>query len=371
MHRLRYVRATLRYWSFSMSSYRGSRRFPIGPGRARRGLSTLALIGVLSIAAACGGDDATGETITVYSGREEEIVEPLFAEFEQATGISVEVRYGGSSELAATLLEEGDRTPADVFFAQDAGSLGALSEAGLLGKLPEDVLARVDASFRDAEGEWIGTSGRSRVLVYNTEALSEADLPADVWSLVDPKWSGKIGLPPTNASFQAFVTAMRLTAGEERTREWLEGIVANDPKLYAKNTPTVEAVAIGEIEIGLVNHYYLYLVLAEQPDAPIANHFFEADDPGALINVAGAGVLVGSADSSEAQALVEFLVSDEGQSFYTDRAEEAEFPLVDGIPARGGLPALEELQGPDVSLDELGPELEATLELLNEVGLTS
>ena len=173
-----------------MSSYRGSRGFLIGRRRARRGLLTLALLGVLATAAACGGDDDggstatgteatpfTGETITVYSGREEEIVEPLFAEFEQATGISVEVRYGGSSELAATLLEEGDRTPADVFFAQDAGSLGALSEAGLLGKLPEDVLARVDTSFRDAEGEWIGTSGR---LVYNTEMLGESDLPPDI-----------------------------------------------------------------------------------------------------------------------------------------------------------------------------------------------
>ena len=345
--------------------------------RSRRrssALLALALLGLLGLSAACGGSDAdSGDdgSITVYSGREEEIVEPLFAIFEETTGIEVNVRYGGSSELAATLLEEGERSPADVFFAQDAGSLGALGEAGLLGPLPEDVLARVDPRFRDAEGLWIGTSGRSRVLVYNTDAVEASELPADVWSLVDPKWKGKIGLPPTNASFQAFVTAMRLTAGEERTREWLEGISNNDPKLYAKNTPTVEAAAAGEIEIGLVNHYYLYLVLAEQPDAPIANHFFEADDPGALVNVAGAGLLAGSAASSDAQALIAFLVSDEGQRFYTDTAAEAEFPLAGGIEARAGLPRLDELQGPDVSLDELGPELEATLELLNEVGLTS
>ena len=325
---------------------------------------------VLGALAACGGGD-DGASITVYSGREEEIVEPLFAQFEQATGIGVKVRYGGSAELAATLLEEGDRTPADVFFAQDAGSLGALADAGLLAPLADVTLERVGARFRDAEGMWIGTSGRSRVLVYNTEALSESDLPPDVWSLVEPKWRGKIGLPPTNASFQAFVTAMRLTAGEERTRAWLEGIADNDPKLYAKNTPTVEAAAAGEIEIGLVNHYYLYLVLAEQPGAPIANHFFKADDPGALVNVAGAGILTGSADSPDAQALVDYLVSDEGQRFYTDRAAEAEFPLAEGIAARAGLPRLDELQGPDISLDELGPEFEATLELLNEVGLTS
>ena len=335
--------------------------------RSLRLVPLLAL--VLGVLSACGGDDSA--SITVYSGREEEIVEPLFAQFEEATGIGVEIRYGGSSELAATLLEEGERTPADVFFAQDAGSLGALAERGLLATLADATLERVEARFRDADGMWIGTSGRSRVLVYNTDALAEADLPPDVWSLVDPKWRGKIGLPPTNASFQAFVTAMRLTAGEDRTREWLEGIAANDPKLYAKNTPTVEAAAAGEIEIGLVNHYYLYLVVAEQPEAPIANHFFEADDPGALINVAGAGILAGSADSEGAQALVEYLVSDEGQRFYADQAAEAEFPLAGGIPAREGLPRLDELQGPEISLDELGPELEATLELLNEVGLTS
>ncbi len=350
----------------------------------RRVAIVASAIAVLTIAvlAACGGDNpgsgsgteasaGSDEKITVYSGREEEIVEPLFAQFEQATGIEVEVRYGGSAELAATLLEEGSRTPADVFFAQDAGSLGALAEEGLLATLPQEALARVDARYRDAEGMWIGTSGRSRVLVYNTEALEETELPRDVWSLAEPEWRGRIGLPPTNASFQAFVTAMRLTAGEERTREWLEGIAANDPKLYQKNTPTVEAAAAGEIDVGLVNHYYLHLVLAERPDAPIANHFFEGDDPGALVNVAGAGVLAGSADSPGAQALVAFLVSDEGQRFYRDTAEEAEFPLAGGIQAREGLPGLAELQGPDISLDELGPELEATLELLNEVGLTS
>jgi iron(III) transport system substrate-binding protein len=318
-----------------------------------------------------GGTGAAGGSLTVYSGREEELVAPLFEMFEEQTGTDVEVRYGDSAELAATIAEEGDNSPADVFFAQDPGSLGAIAEEELLAELPDDVLDRVDERFRDDAGRWVGTSGRVRVLAYNTEALSEDELPDSVFDLTDPRFEGKIGFPPTNASFQAFVTAMRLTEGEERAREWLEGLKANDPKLYEKNTPTVEAVAAGEIEVGLVNHYYLYLVKEEEPDAPVENHFFPGDDPGALVSVAGAGILSGAENEEPAQAFVDFLLSEAGQRFYVEEAEEAEYPLIEGIEPRAGLPALDELEGPDIDLEELGPELEKTLELLNEVGFTT
>jgi iron(III) transport system substrate-binding protein len=192
-----------------------------------------------------------------------------------------------------------------------------------------------------------------------------------VLDFTDPKWKGRIGFPPTNASFQAFVSAMRLALGEDGAREWLEGIAANEPKLYEKNLQVVEAVAAGEIEVGLTNHYYLFLLKEEQPDAPVANHYLEAGDVGGLVNVAGVGILEGTDDGEAAERFVEFLLSDEGQRFYSERAEEAEYPLVAGIPPKAGLPALEALQGPDISLGDLGAELEATLELLNEVGLTS
>ncbi|MBA3245960.1 MAG: iron ABC transporter substrate-binding protein [Actinobacteria bacterium] len=326
----------------------------------------------------CGGNDegssdegSSDETLTVYSGREEELVAPLFERFEEETGIAVEVRYGDSAELAATIAEEGDNSPADVFFAQDPGSLGALEER--LAELPDDVLTRVDERFRDGDGRWVGTSGRARVLVYNTDELSEDEVPDSVFDLTDPKWKGKIGLPPTNASFQAFVTAMRLDEGDERTREWLEGLKANEPKFYEKNTPTVEAVASGEIELGLVNHYYLYLVKEEQPDAPIENKYLPGVDPGALVSVAGAGILDGAEHSDAAERFVEFLLADAQQRFYTDEAEEAEIPLVDGIAPKEGVPTLDELsgRGPDVDLSSFGEELEQTLELLNETGYTS
>ena len=329
---------------------------------------------LLALAAGCGGDDGDagdGGPLTVYSGREEELVAPLFERFEEETGIDIEVRYGDSAELAATIAEEGGNSPADVFFAQDPGSLGALESQELLAQLPDSTLNRVDERFRDPDRHWVGTSGRVRVVVYNTEEVSAGELPTSVFDLTDPEWKGKIGIAPTNASFQAFVSAMILSLGEDRTREWLEQLQANDPKLYERNTPIVEAAATGEIEVGLVNHYYLYLVKEEQPDAPVANHFLSGDDPGALVSVAGAAVLDGSDQEDEARRFVEFLLSDDAQRFYVDEAEEAEYPVVDGIDPKAGLPALDELGGPQLELDDLGPQLERTLELLNEVGLTT
>ena len=328
------------------------------------------LLALLALAG-CGGNDGSSDTLVVYSGREEELVAPLFERFEQETGISVEVRYADSAELAATIAEEGGNSPADVFFAQDPGSLGAVEEQ--LAKLPDDVLSRVDERFRDDAGRWVGTSGRARVLVYNTDELGEVNVPDSVFDLTDPKWKGKVGLAPTNASFQAFVTAMRLDVGDERTRRWLEDLKANDPKFYEKNTPTVEAVAAGEIQIGLVNHYYLYLVKAEQPDAPIENKYLPGNDPGALVSVAGAGILDGAEHADAAERFVEFLLADPQQRFYTDEAEEAEIPLVAGIAPRAGVPTLAELsgRGPNVDLSSFGAELERTLELLNETGYTS
>jgi iron(III) transport system substrate-binding protein len=281
------------------------------------------------------------------------------------------VRYGDSAELAATIAEEGDNSPADVFFAQDPGSLGAVEREGLLTTLPQAALDRVPARFRDPDGHWVGTSGRSRVIAYNTDELSEDEVPDTVFALTDPKWKGKIGIAPTNASFQAFVGAMLLQLGEQRTREWLEGLKANEPKLYEKNTPVVEAVGSGEIELGLVNHYYLYLVKEENPDAAVANHFLTGDDPGALVSVAGVSILESADHEDAARQFVEFLLSEPSQRFYVDEAEEAEYPLVAGLDAKSGLPPLDSLQGPQIALDDLGPELEQTLELLNAVGFTT
>ncbi|MEW6582863.1 MAG: iron ABC transporter substrate-binding protein [Actinomycetota bacterium] len=328
-------------------------------------LAALAL-GAAGALAACGD---SGPTLTVYSGREEGIVGPLLEGFEKETGIDVEVRYGDSAELAATISEEGGNSPADVFFAQDAGSLGSIVDR--LAPLPAATLDRVPAQLRDPEGHWVGTSGRVRVVAYNTETYKEGDLPDAILDYVDPRFRNRVGIAPTNASFQAFVTGMRLSLGDERTREWLTALKDNGAKVYEKNLQIVEAVASGEVDLGLVNHYYLYLHKKEQPDAPVANRFMRAGDPGGLVNVAGAGVLASSDDAEDANRFVEYLLSEEGQRFYVEEAREAEYPVAAGVKPAAGLPPLSSLKGPDVPLESLGGELEETLEMLSEVGLTS
>ena len=194
-------------------------------------------------------------SLVVYSGRSESLVGPIIQQFREASGIDVQVKYGSTSEMAATLQEEGRNSPADLFWAQDPGALGALSE--MFKPLPSDVTLAVPEWARSSSGKWVGVSGRARVIVYNTD-LSEDELPKSVQELTDPKWKGRIGWPPTNASFRVMVTAMRHIWGEDETRAWLEGMLANDVKVFPKNTPIVDAAGKGEVDVGLVNHYYLH-----------------------------------------------------------------------------------------------------------------
>ena len=332
----------------------------------------------VSLAACAPADDgspsanpssAQGEgegTVTIYSGRSEELVGPLLQQFTDATGIEVEPRYGDTAEMANLILTEGENSPADVFFAQDAGALGAVAEQGLLAALPNEVLHQVDERFRSPTGEWVGVSGRARVVVYNTETLTEADLPDSIFGFTDPEWSGRIGWAPTNGSFQSFVTALREIEGEDRAREWLEGIEANEPSVYEGNNPALDAVIAGEVDVAFINHYYLMQRLVEDPDAPAANYFLTDGDPGALVNVAGAGILTTSENSEAARQLVEYLLSTDAQEYFA--TETKEYPLLEGVEPDADLPALEEIGTPDIDLSDLS-DLDGTLELLQEVGI--
>ncbi len=309
----------------------------------------------------------TGD-FTLYSGRNETLVGPLIDQYAEETGTSVDTRYGGTGELAATILEEGKDTPASLFFSQDAGALGLLADDGRFETLPADLLDLVEERFRDPEGRWVGVTGRARVLAYNTETVGEAELPDSVRDLTDPAWAGRLGWAPENASFQAFITAFRLTDGDDAVRDWLEAMVANGTVNFGdSNSAIVQAIGNGEIDAGLVNHYYLYAVGREAgEDFPVANHFFAGGDPGSLINVAGIGLIEGADNADAALAFADYLLSDEAQEYFA--AETFEYPLVQGVAAHEGLVPLSEIGHPDIALGDLA-DLRGTLDLLSEVGL--
>ena len=307
-------------------------------------------------------DDDPGE-ITIYSGRGESLVGALIERFEAETGIQVNIRYAGTAQMAVAILEEGDRSPADVFYAQDAGALGALADADALAALPSDLLNRVDAKFRDSDGKWIGTSGRARVLVISPERVPNP--PASIFDLTEPEWRGRVGWAPTNGSFQAFVTAMRQIHGEDATEQWLRDMIANEVREYPKNSPQVQAVHDGELDIGLVNHYYLYRFLDEDPEFAAANHFTDPGQAGALINIAGVGMLSASDNRANALRFIEYLLEAQAQEYFRDQTSE--YPLAAGIAARPELAPLNELDPPSLALTSLA-DLEGTLGLLQEVG---
>ena len=319
---------------------------------------------VAGLAAACGSGGGDAGSLVLYSGRSESLVAPLIARFEDETGIRVSVKYAGTASLAATLLEEGANSPADVFYAQDPGGLGAVES--MLGVLPGDIQTQVPPWARGPEGRWVGVSGRARVLVYNTEELSPGDLPAGIEALADPVWKGRIGWAPTNGSFLTMVTGMRRLWGEERTRAWIEGVVANDPAVFTGNTAQVAAAAAGEISVGMVNHYYLYRFLREEGEGFTArNHHLASGGPGALVMISGAGVLATAENPEGAERFVAFLLSEASQEYFAE--ETFEYPLRAGVATHPLLPPLSEIGRPDVALADLS-DLAGTTELLRSAG---
>ncbi|MGQ0551152.1 MAG: iron ABC transporter substrate-binding protein [Armatimonadota bacterium] len=321
------------------------------------------LLVLISLSTSAGAQPAS---VTVYSGRNRELVGPLLDQFMKATSIQVRVRYGETAELAATILEEGPNSPADVYFAQDAGALGALAYTGRLRRLPDTVLQKVEPRFRSTDGLWVGVSGRARVVAYNTRKVSLRDLPGSLQDFTDPKWRGRIGWAPTNGSFQAHVTALRLLWGNERTRRWLAGIRANGARVYRNNTAIVAALGAGEIDVGFVNHYYVFEFLKERGEGfPVRNYMFRDSDAGNLINVAGVGIVTTSTNPA-ALRLVEFLLSPDAQQYFAN--ETFEYPLISGLRAHSLLIPLTQIQTPRVDLNHL-QALEETLRLLREVGI--
>jgi iron(III) transport system substrate-binding protein len=308
----------------------------------------------------------SGGELTIYCGRNKGLVSELIPKIAAATGLTLDVRYGNTAELAAQILEEGENTPAGLYFCQDAGALGSLARAGRFAPLPENLLGQVEPRYRSPDGVWIGLSGRVRVLLYNPEVTDPATLPAHIIDLPGSDLNGPIAIAPTNAPFQSFVTALRNVYGEDGARGWLQGVIDSGPLIFEDNGPQIQAVSQQEAAVGLVNHYYLFEAKRENPDIAVANYYFPGGDIGGLVNVGGAGVIAGSGQEAEALAVIEYLLGEEAQTYFAN--ETLEYPLAAGVPAVPELPPLDTLEPPDFDLTNLA-DLEGTLALLTEVGL--
>lgn len=328
-------------------------------------LLTVALAASLStsLAACSTGRDA----LTVYSGRTENLIGPLLERFHAETGIPIDVKYGDSAELALLIDTEGARTPADVFLSQTPGANAFLAGKDLLAALPAELMDRVDERFRDEHRLWVGVTGRQRVLVYNQDLVDTAALPATIDAITGPAFAGKVAVAPTNGSFQDFVTAMRQVRGDDATADWLRALAAGGAPTYANNNAIVDAVARGEVPMGLVNHYYNHRFLAEDPDLPSRNHQFPAADIGSLLIPSTVSLLASSTHRDDALRLLDFLLEAEAQEYFS--AETFEYPLVPGVEPATSLPPLQTLEAFPYRFSELGGGLQRTVELIRESGL--
>ena len=339
-------------------------------------IAVLAMFLVLPFAACTsdsGGSGGDGDPLVIYSGRKSVLVDPLVEQFTEATGIAVEVRSGSDAELVAALQEEGDASPADLYWANTAGALGVAGEAGLFSQLPDSVLSKPDG-YVPSSGLWVPVTVRFRVMAYDPGRVTPEFLPASVMDLPDnDAFRGQIGWTPTYSSFQDFITAMREIHGEEATRNWIEGMKALEPKAYPSNTPMLEAMMAGEIMVGLTNHYYVLRVVHGgdddlRDDPTVATHHFGAGDTGNLALVTGAGLLNTSTQTEKALAFLSFLLSEDAQSFAAETVRE--YPVVRAATVPDYLLPFDEAValGPEFDFDRLR-NLEGTLDLLREKGL--
>jgi iron(III) transport system substrate-binding protein len=315
-------------------------------------------------ATACGGSN---ETLTIYAGRSSTLVGPLLDKFAKDNNIDIKVRYGDGTDLALGIMEEGDNSPADVYYGQDVGAFGVLQSNNRLADLPQDILDKVDPAFRSPDGKWIGVSGRQRVMVYNTDKIDPATLPSSVLDYTDPEWKGRLGIVPRSDGFPEFVTALRLTQGDDFARQWLTDLKKNNPTDYPNNIAAITAVANGEIDVAFLNHYYLFRFLEEQGDGFKArNYYFDNGDIGGLFLVSPAAILNTSKHKDLAAKFIEYLLTPESQEYFTEQTHE--YPVIQGVATDPELQPLDEIDPPEIDLSDLG-DLEGSLDMMRETGI--
>jgi iron(III) transport system substrate-binding protein len=336
----------------------------------RRTLASLSpfLIAAVTLLTACGGSSHGGPTITLYNGQHEQTTAALVTAFEKQTGITVHVRSGDEATLGNQILQEGESSPADVFYTENTPVLEALRERGLLAPVPPPTLAAVPSRYDSAQGEWVGVSARASALVYNASQIKPSQLPSSILELAEPKWKGKVGFAPSETDFQPLITSIVKLDGAATAERWLKGLQANG-KLYPDNETVVAQVNNGESAVGLINHYYWYRLRAElgQGGMRSALHYYAPGDPGDLVNVSGAAVLKSSSHRAAAQAFLAFLVSRAGQETIA-HSHSYEYPLRPGVSPASGLRPFAQLKPAPLTPAELGDGSEA-LALEQKLGL--
>lgn len=311
------------------------------------------------------------DNLVVYSGRSDKFVKPVIEKFTQQTGIKVTIHSGKSTGLLNKLKVEGDRTEADLFLSNDAGTLQKGADLGLFSSLPNSLASQVDANYRADNNTWVGLSARARVLVVNKNSKLAGSLKS-VFDLADPKLKGKLGITnSTNESYIAGVTVYMQAAGNEKTKKWLMGMKNNvDGKVFNKHSKVVAAVASGKLDAGLVNHYYIFRHLAKKPDAPINVVLPDQDGKDAMgvaWNVAGIAVSKHAKHRDAAEKLIAYLLSPEGQQHFAEVNNE--YPTRKGVPASKKVPAAGSYKVANVPMSALGKHRDETIDLIEAAGM--
>ena len=334
--------------------------------RIRTQFIALAILLSLSLGfIGCGKED---NELIVYSSRTSSLVQPILEQYAADTGTNINVKYASTASIVATLLEEGNNARPDVVYLADPAGWAVLSKEKFMAELPDNLLNKVDKQFRSNQGEWVGISGRSKVVVYNTKTIDpNKDLPQSIMDFTDPKWKGRIGWAPTHGEWQITPMAIRIEKGEKAAQSWLEGVKANQPRVYPNLISIVHAAGQGEIDVGFVNHYYVPRFIQEEgPEFGARNHYLGKGDPGAVIDVAAVGIIKSTTNREHAEAFVEYMLGHEAQTYFSEQTHE--YPLSAGVKPSGDLPPLDSLDPPNINPAELS-QLEATLKMLRDANI--
>jgi iron(III) transport system substrate-binding protein len=334
--------------------------------RWRRIAAVLSTLAVAAAATAC-SDSGDSDALLIYNAQHESLTKEWIDAFTKETGIKVTYRQGGDTELGNQLVAEGKASPADVFLTENSPAMAAVERAGLFTDLEPDTLDQVPPQYRPPTGKWTGVAARSTVFVYNTSRLQPDQLPKSLLDLQQPEWKDRWGAPPTKADFQAIVSALLELKGEPTTAQWLAAMKAN-AKLYSDNIATLKAVNAGEVDGGVIYHYYWFRDQSKTKEMSgnTALHYFKNEDPGAFVSLSGGGVLASSDRIDQAQQFIRFVTGKAGQEVL-EKGSSFEYPVASGVPANPALPALDTLQAPNVDPSKLNAQ--QVTNLMTKAGL--